>query len=264
MSKIIDFSVDEDNMIVVNEYDGFGNVFCKKMKFFCGVFCDEYGCSEVEDIVCEGGFEEEEDEKKFEEEKEKIRKQKEYKKQKEYEYQQSILNKSEKPKGKTYVANKTAIRNLGTKFFNLYGHRCVICGEEHEEFLTLDHINDDGYKNGGHRGKEEYRKAGKTFSPDKYQVLCYNCNMSKNRRNMQKEYSRNRNYSIKLRERLFDMYGHECACCGEANVDNLTLDHVRNNGKELRKRMETDWRSTGLPFLYMTQTPIKYCVGIVI
>ena len=51
-----------------------GNVFCKKMKFFCGVFCDEYGCSEVEDIVCEGGFEEEEDEKKFEEEKEKIMK----------------------------------------------------------------------------------------------------------------------------------------------------------------------------------------------
>ena len=74
MSKIIDFSVDEDNMIVVNEYDGFGNVFCKKMKFFCGVFCDEYGCSEVEDIVCEGGFEEEEDEKKFKEEKEKIMK----------------------------------------------------------------------------------------------------------------------------------------------------------------------------------------------
>ena len=74
MSKIIDFSVDEDNMIVVNEYDGFGNVFCKKMKFFCGVFCDGYGCSEVEDIVCEGGFEEEEDEKKFEEEKEKIMK----------------------------------------------------------------------------------------------------------------------------------------------------------------------------------------------
>ena len=31
------------------------------------------------------------------------------------------------------------------------------------------------------------------------------------------------------------MYGYVCACCGEANPKFLTVDHVRNDGKECRE-----------------------------
>lgn len=41
----------------------------------------------------------------------------------------------------------------------------------------------------------------------------------------------------RLRAKLFEIYGHECACCGEQEKIFLTLDHVHNNGKEERESM---------------------------
>jgi len=35
--------------------------------------------------------------------------------------------------------------------------------------------------------------------------------------------------------KFLEMYGYVCACCGEANPRFLTLDHVRNDGKESRE-----------------------------
>lgn len=37
-----------------------------------------------------------------------------------------------------------------------------------------------------------------------------------------------------LKEKFIEMYGHRCACCGEANPAFLSLDHVNNNGTEHR------------------------------
>ena len=57
---------------------------------------------------------------------------------------------------------------------------CACCGEEHYEFLTLDHVNNDG---ASHR-----KKLGTKYIiswiiennfPDGFQFLCYNCNCSK-------------------------------------------------------------------------------------
>lgn len=61
------------------------------------------------------------------------------------------------------------------ELFGLYGKKCVCCGEELVEFLTLDHVN-------GRTGKRmqyrDMRDATKNFDPTKYRVLCMNCNFS--------------------------------------------------------------------------------------
>lgn len=57
------------------------------------------------------------------------------------------------------------------------GYICACCGETEEAFLTIDHMNNDGY---------QHRKEMKSLNitdflyynsmPEGYQVLCYNCN----------------------------------------------------------------------------------------
>ena len=69
--------------------------------------------------------------------------------------------------------------------YNHYGHKCVCCGETTPMFLTIDHVNNDGFldkTSGGHRrsGAYLYRKIIKEGFPDKYQVMCFNCNLGRN------------------------------------------------------------------------------------
>ena len=61
---------------------------------------------------------------------------------------------------------------------------CKCCGESTPEFMTLDHINNDGYldknPNGAKKsGKELYVLVKKQGFPSKYQTLCHNCNFAK-------------------------------------------------------------------------------------
>lgn len=57
---------------------------------------------------------------------------------------------------------------------------CACCGEEHLEFLTLDHTEGGGNEErraGGHRGgTAQYRWLRKHGWPEGYRVLCWNCN----------------------------------------------------------------------------------------
>jgi hypothetical protein len=61
--------------------------------------------------------------------------------------------------------------------------KCACCGESRLEFLSIDHINNDGAK----QRKEIGKKYGSTFArwlikndfPDGYQILCFNCNCAK-------------------------------------------------------------------------------------
>jgi ribosomal protein S14 len=62
-----------------------------------------------------------------------------------------------------------------------YGRKCACCGITEEVFLTVDHIANDGAE---HRrsigGKSNfYRSIIKEGFPDKYQILCWNCNSAK-------------------------------------------------------------------------------------
>lgn len=68
------------------------------------------------------------------------------------------------------------------KFISMYGGKCSCCGETIEQFLSLDHINSNGKE---HRmkvrgGAQMYRLVIKEgYRPDKYRILCYNCNLSR-------------------------------------------------------------------------------------
>lgn len=67
------------------------------------------------------------------------------------------------------------------RVFNAYGGvQCACCGESNHEYLTLDHVNNDG---AAHRkelnGKPIYHWLCRNGFPPGFQVLCMNCNRSK-------------------------------------------------------------------------------------
>ena len=75
-------------------------------------------------------------------------------------------------------------RKLRREIFDHYGWECRCCGEKIKEFLSLDHINNDGYKDrnpGGSKksGKELYLLVKREGFPDRFQTLCMNCNWGK-------------------------------------------------------------------------------------
>jgi hypothetical protein len=57
-----------------------------------------------------------------------------------------------------------------------YGIFCVCCGETEPRFLTLDHVNSDGYLHRQNVRKDMYRWAIANNYPDTLQVMCFNCN----------------------------------------------------------------------------------------
>lgn len=107
----------------------------------------------------------------------------------------------EKIKEKTlkyYYANKEAsfervkkyTKKLREIILNHYGWSCNCpnCPEKNPIFLTIDHINNDGYKDkmqSGYRfgGANLYRKIIKENFPDNLQILCWNCNCGKRSNN---------------------------------------------------------------------------------
>lgn len=60
--------------------------------------------------------------------------------------------------------------------------KCVCCGETLIEFLTIDHINNNGAKHRdiiGKSGHALYDWLIKNNFPEGYQVMCWNCNWAK-------------------------------------------------------------------------------------
>lgn len=73
-------------------------------------------------------------------------------------------------------------RLLKAMVIGAYGGKCVCCGESNPVFLTIDHIHGGGQldRRGEHGGWRFYTRLVKTgFPKDNYQLLCYNCNLSK-------------------------------------------------------------------------------------
>jgi transcription elongation factor Elf1 len=72
--------------------------------------------------------------------------------------------------------------------FSHYGADCRCCGETEVSFLSIDHVNNDGHLEkwpSGHRiaGRQLYQRIVRDNYPDKYQVLCMNCNHGKRMNN---------------------------------------------------------------------------------
>lgn len=91
-----------------------------------------------------------------------------------------------------YVNKKELIReqqrvydlSVKRRIIEAYGGKCTCCGEETLEFLTIDHVNNDGAEdrrqNGKKSGGKLYRWLIKNgFPKEDYQLLCYNCNCAK-------------------------------------------------------------------------------------
>ncbi len=91
-----------------------------------------------------------------------------------------------------YIDKKEIIReqqriydfSVKQKIIEAYGGKCTCCGETTLEFLTIDHINNDGAEdrrqNGKKSGGKLYRWLIKNnFPKEDYQLLCYNCNCAK-------------------------------------------------------------------------------------
>jgi len=82
---------------------------------------------------------------------------------------------------------RTYRNHIKKAVFDHYGWRCNCCGETTPQFLTLDHINNDGYKekkvNKSSSADAVYRNVIKLNFPDTYQVLCWNCNCGKRMNN---------------------------------------------------------------------------------
>lgn len=86
------------------------------------------------------------------------------------------------------------VQILKDKVYSGYGgYHCVCCGETVQQFLTLDHIANDGAKhradifggrnNSAGSGRALYCWIIRNNFPDLFQVLCMNCNWGKRMNN---------------------------------------------------------------------------------
>ena len=88
---------------------------------------------------------------------------------------------------------KQNYQELKQQVLDHYGNQCNCCGESQYEFLTFDHINNDGFKQRKQYYDENKRKkGGASFIsmlgaknirsgnfPIDIQILCWNCNCAK-------------------------------------------------------------------------------------
>ena len=69
--------------------------------------------------------------------------------------------------------------NLKLKAYRMYGNSCALCRCNQPQYLTIDHINN----NGNHHRKSIYNiyswLKNHNYPRDNYQVLCFNCNYLK-------------------------------------------------------------------------------------
>jgi hypothetical protein len=86
----------------------------------------------------------------------------------------------------TCESAKRTNREFRRQFLEMYGNRCMCCGETDRILLTLDHVKNDGKherSEGGSKQRLSYKRATQRYDPERYQILCYNCNIGKARNN---------------------------------------------------------------------------------
>lgn len=83
-------------------------------------------------------------------------------------------------KGEQHRAyNRARTRELRELVIEGYGGACFCCGETSYEFLALDHVDGDGKEDRSKRGGYgPYRMAVEENFPDRYRLLCHNCNLA--------------------------------------------------------------------------------------
>lgn len=80
------------------------------------------------------------------------------------------------------VNKKKRKEKIWQQILDHYGAKCACCGETIVEFLTIDHINNDGADHKRVVGRDSYKIRSWIVAnnfPDTIQILCYNCNCAK-------------------------------------------------------------------------------------
>ncbi len=150
---------------------------------------------------------------------------------------------------------------------------CAICGEDHQEFLCIDHINGGGKK---HREsiKGAYWSSFKRKGwPEGFRVLCYNCNLKYGCRdhfwkgtgvrvatdeeslakltprkrasvifrvkNPERFKELVRKTQLKIKADVMAHYGGSCVCCGIDDLEVLSIDHIGSTGAAHRKELKS-------------------------
>lgn len=113
-----------------------------------------------------------------------------------------------------------------------YGGKCVLCGETEIEFLTLDHVNNDGNVT---RKNNMYGWAIKNGFPKSLQCLCFSCNWKKELEIRPKGNSIIGKIRSDARRKVINHYGAECSCCQEKDYLKLAIDHVDGGGCKDRR-----------------------------
>lgn len=54
---------------------------------------------------------------------------------------------------------------------------------------------------------------------------------------MQKYREQSRQAKVRLKEKLFEMYGRKCSICGFEDIRALTLDHINGNGNKEKAKL---------------------------
>ena len=77
---------------------------------------------------------------------------------------------------------KVTLKQKKDIVYKHYGNICACCSESNLFFLSIDHINNDGYEN-KKKGINFYYWIIKNDFPKDLQILCMNCNTGKARNN---------------------------------------------------------------------------------
>lgn len=162
------------------------------------------------------------------------------KKQKAAEYRRN------KPK---YIAQGSAFyADTKIQFLKMYGGRCQCCWHNVTEHLAIDHVDGGGKQDRRQRSVIVIlQDAISTYQPDKYRILCHNCNAAVGiygecpHQNPgvlsvfeSKRLSYNGQRYGQWRQKVLDVYGRTCRRCGTADEWCLTLDHINGGGRKHR------------------------------
>lgn len=80
------------------------------------------------------------------------------------------------------AAVRASYAKLRKKILEGYGGRCMCCGESEPTFLEIDHVHGGGSEHYRHENAgTSYRRIIKEGFPDRFQLLCCNCNRGRAR-----------------------------------------------------------------------------------
>lgn len=82
--------------------------------------------------------------------------------------------------GASIRVEKNAKQRRKEQVLKAYGGVCCCCGEHRPEFMSLDHVNNDGAEHRRQVGQSNvYAWAVKNGFPDSLRLMCFNCNMGR-------------------------------------------------------------------------------------